>query len=66
MAMTTGFHLVLHKSNLVPIKRVHDEVHNITRGDVKYSEGVIVIFIRWSKTNQQGQFTNMSPLIANA
>ena len=63
-AMVTGFHMVLRKSNLVPIKRVHDEVHNIVRSDVRYAEGIMVILVRWSKTNQDGQYLNQVPLVA--
>ena len=29
-ALVSGFNMVLRKSNLVPLKRVHDTVHNIT------------------------------------
>ena len=29
-SMLTGFNLVLRKSNIVPLKRVHDSVHNIS------------------------------------
>ena len=64
-SMLTGFFLVLRKSNLVPLKRVHDTVHNISRQDVKYSEGIMVIFIRWSKTNQLGQKIRPAPIVAD-
>ena len=63
-ALTTGVHLVLRKSNLVPLKRVHDTVHNISRKDVKYDDGVMVVFIKWSKTNQMGEYVDKSPLVA--
>ena len=33
-AMLCGFNCVLRKSNLVPIKRMHDTAHNICRKDV--------------------------------
>ena len=65
-AMLTGFHMLLRKSNLVPLKRVHDTVHNISRSDVKYDEGVMVIFVRWSKTNQYRERVNKVPLVANS
>ena len=52
VAMVTGYHLVLCKSNLVPLSRVHDTVHNIIRQHVRYDKGIMVINIRWMKTNQ--------------
>ena len=63
--MLTGFNLVLRKSNLVPLKRVHDTVHNLSRSDVRYTDGVMVFVIDWSKTNQFGLDIQTSPLIAN-
>ena len=65
LAVLTGFHLVLRKSNLVPIKRMHDTMHNITRNDVHYADGVMVIDINWSKTNQLGQPEPPSPLVGD-
>ena len=64
-SMLTGYNLVLRKSNLVPLKRVHDAVHNISRSDVRYSEGVMVFVIDWSKTNQFGEELQTSPLVAD-
>ena len=64
-AMLSGFFLVLRKGNLVPLKRVHDTLHNICRSDVKYSEGVMVFFIRWFKTNQYGEKTHMAPIVGD-
>ena len=51
VTMVTGFYLILHKSNLVLLSRVHDTMHNIACSDVRYKKGVMVIMIRWSKTN---------------
>ena len=64
-ALVAGFHLVLHKSNIAPLKRVHDTVHNVTRSNVCYSQGVMVIFMHWSKTNQSGEYVDTNPLVAN-
>ena len=64
-AATTCFHSVLRKSNIVPVKRQHDPIHNISRKDVRYDEGAMVIFVRWSKTDQLGQEIQKIPLIAN-
>ena len=55
VALLTGFNMYLRKSNLVPLSRLHDRMHNISRRDVRYDAGVLVIFIRWTKTNQYGE-----------
>ena len=65
VASLTGFNLVLRKSNIVPLKRIHDSVQNLSRQDVRYSNGVMVFTIGWSKTNQYGERTNTSPIVAN-
>ena len=65
VAILCGFFLVLRKSNLVPIKRAHDMVHNITRCDVRYGKGVVVLFIRWTKTNQNREKVFRFPMVAN-
>ena len=64
-SMLTGYNLVLRKSNLVPLKRAHDAIHNISRRNVRYSNGVMVFVIDWSKTNQHGKFDEKSPLVAD-
>ena len=64
-SVLTGFHVVLKKSNLVPIKWVHDTFHNLTRSDVRYEDGVMVICVTWSKTNQFGEWDPPSPLIGD-
>ena len=64
-ALVTGFHLVIHKSNLVPIKRVHDMMHNIVRNDIKYTEGIMIIDVHWSKTNQFGEYLDNDPTVGN-
>ena len=47
-----GFHLFLRKSNLVPVKRKHDVLHQLSRADIRYAEEVLVAEIKWSKMNQ--------------
>ena len=64
-AMLGGFNMVLRKSNLVPLKRVHDRMHNITRSDVRYSNGVMVVVIRWSKTNQNSEQPKTATMIVD-
>ena len=63
-ALVMGFHLLLRKSNMVPLKRVHDTVHNVSRQDIKCAEGIMVIYVCWSKTNQMGENVNTNPLVA--
>ena len=65
VTLCTGFHLILRKSYLVPLSRMHDMVHNISRSDVRYSKGVMMIFIRWSKTNQFMESINRNPMVGN-
>ena len=65
VATLTGYNLVLRKSNMVPLKRIHDSVHNISRQNVRYDNGVMVFIIDWSKTNQYHERTNTSPLVAD-
>ena len=65
VTMISGFFMVLWKSNLVPLSQVHDMVHNICRSDVRYHKGVMVIIIRWSKTNQHGEKETEIPLVVH-
>ena len=65
VATITCYSLVLRKSNIVPLKRIHDKVQNISRKDVRYSNGVMVFSIEWSKTNQFQEEREVSPLVAN-
>ena len=65
VASLIGFNLILRKSNIVPLKRVHDNLHNISRKDVRYTDGVMVFMIDWSKTNQFQEDNDISPLVAD-
>ena len=65
VTLLTGFHLVLPRSNLVPLHRAHDVVHNISCRDMRYGEGVMVIYIRWSKTNQHRERIHRTLMTAN-
>ena len=47
------------------LTQVHDTVHNITRGDIKYGNGVMVVIVRWSKTDQLGEDPVPMPMIAD-
>ena len=63
--MLTGFHLVLRKSNLVPLSKMHDTVRNISRNNVRYDQGLMIVYVDWSKTNQYREFVNKSPMMGN-
>ena len=49
----------------MPLKCMHDTVHNIAQGDVKYADGVMLIDVRWSKTNQFHKHSDPSPIVAD-
>ena len=65
VALVTGFSLILCRSNLVPLSKVHDTVHNLSRSDVRYDSGVMVIYITWSKMNQFGEKVSKVIIVAN-
>ena len=65
VTMLSCYCLMVRKSNLVPLSQVHDMVHNVTRSDIRYDAGVMVIVIRWSKTNQFGDDPMKIPIIAD-
>ena len=44
---------------------MHDTVHNITCADVRYHKGVMVVVVKWSKTNQSAEEVDFSPMMAN-
>ena len=49
-----GFFLFMRKSNLVPVNRQHDHLHQLSRADIKYHRDVVIVEVKWSKTNQFG------------
>ena len=55
VAILLGFFLFLHKSNLVPVTKQHDELHQISRSDITYFDEVLIVYLKWSKTNQFGE-----------
>ena len=65
VSLLTGFFLILRKSNLVLLSRMHDAVHNITHQDVRYGRRVMLVFIHWSKTNQYRQKISKFPMLAD-
>ena len=65
VAILTGFNLTLRKGNLVPVKRVHDAVHNVVRGDIRFTKGVMMVYLRLSKTNQFRQKVKYKTMMAD-
>ena len=63
--MLFGFFLFLRKSNLVLDTQVHDMVHNLSRSDIRYQNGVLVIIIKWSKMIQFFQKKLQLPIVAD-
>ena len=51
VAILFGFFMFLRKSNLVPVNRQHDPLHQLSRCDIKYMNKVLIAQIKWSKTN---------------
>ena len=66
-ALVTGFYLFLRKSNLVPVSRLHDPNHQLSRRDVKISQegDLMIITIKWSKTIQFSQKKLQIPIVAD-
>ena len=50
---------------MVPIKREHDPEHNITHSDIRYDNGVMMVIVRWSKTNQFLEKEQTIPIVGN-
>ena len=65
VAILFGFFLFLRKSNLVPDTRSHDPYHQLSRRDIKVSQDVMIVNIKWSKTIQFGQKKLQIPVVAN-
>ena len=65
VALVTAFYLILRKSNMVPLSRVHDTMHNIAQQDVRYNKGIMVITIRLSETNQFREKISEKPMMVN-
>ena len=55
VTILVGFFMYLRKSNLVPIKRQYDHLHQLSRADIRYHDDVLAAEIKWSKTNQYGE-----------
>ena len=63
VTMLYGFFLFLRKSNLVPVTAVHDQLHQLSRGDIKFEQDVLIVQIKWSKTNQFGENNLPLPVV---
>ena len=60
-----GFFLMARKSNLVPdtISKF-DTFRHLCRGDVRLSDNLMLVSLKWSKTNQLGDRQHYVPLLA--
>lgn len=59
------FFLMARKSNMVPVSLADFDPHKqLLRQDVKVLKGALLVFIKWSKTNQFGNRLLMIPLAA--
>ena len=59
-----AFFLMLRKSNLVPSStKKFDPATMLSRGDIVVHRDILVVFIRWSKTNQFGERVLRLPLV---
>ena len=55
VAVVLGFHLLLRKSNLVPITALEfSPLHQLVCKDIHFHRGLILVNIRWSKSFQIG------------
>ena len=64
VALLFGFFFFLRKSNLVPTSRVHDPLHQLSRRDIKLDGDLMIVNIKWSKTNQYGKNVPL-PMLAD-
>ena len=64
-ALLFGFFLMARKSNLVPdsVKKFDSKRH-LCRGDVTDSENLVLVSLKWSKTNQNQDREHGVPLLA--
>ena len=66
VAMLFGFFLFLCKSNLVPETRIHDNLHRLSRQDLKIDGEIMIVTIKWSKTIQFAQRKLQLPMILDS
>ena len=62
-AMLIAFFGCFRLSNLVPTsKNVFDPLKHLKRDDIKFDKGVVLIYYKWSKTNQNSNKVSWVPI----
>ena len=64
VAMLLAFFGCLRLSNLVPVAQsAFDPLKHLKRDDILFSDGVVLVFFKWSKTNQNANRISWIPII---
>lgn len=64
-AMLLGFFGCFRLSNLVPTSKAkYDTLKHLRRDDIKFEKDIVLIFYKWSKTNQNCQKVSWIPICA--
>ena len=62
-AMLLAFFCCFRLSNLVPIsKNKFDPLKHLTRDDIKFEKGMLLVYYKWSKTNQNSNKVSWVPI----
>ena len=62
-AMLLAFFGCFRLSNLVPIsKNKFDPLKHLTRNDIKFEKGMLLVYYKWSKTNQNSDRVSWVPI----
>ena len=62
-AMLLAFFGCLRLSNLVPLSpQLFDPLKHLRRDDIRFAEGVVLLFYKWSKTNQHASKVSWIPI----
>ena len=64
-AMLFAFNMMLRKSNYVPELKEHEPTKQLSRRDVRYFQGAMLVHVKWSKTLQCGDRVVPFPMMAN-
>ena len=65
VSLLFGYNLFLRKSNLAPLSRTHEPQFQISRRDIRFHDGILITFIKWSKINQFGEKPLYLPMVIN-
>ena len=63
MCHDLAFFGCLRLSNLVPASQaVFDPLKQLTRDDIRFSDGLVLVFFKWAKTNQNSSKVSWIPI----